>query len=303
MWHSYISTTQNNNKSITIVWWKYHNTCNTIILSAYLSYLPAYSPMNNDSSIQDFLTKIWLNDFERDIFLTLAKLWTQPASTIAKHLNVERTWVYKHMQSMAEQGRIATSRIKGVTQFYIPGPEILLQRIQARQAYRNELSEGYETFAQEFQLLSADRYPHLPSIRLYDGVQSIQTLYQDIYDTTIQNKYLLIKFFASNTFESQTSVQSRVKDIAKDIFEKLNKKKVTVETYLGNGVMIMEQITKTTNIQNISDLPAGNSAINFFIVWNILYLIVFKTVPFGIRIESDDLANAMHFLFDSLDVK
>jgi hypothetical protein len=94
------------------------------------------------------------------------------------------------------------------------------------------LKEKYASAAQELELLSADRYPHLPSIRLYDGVQSIQTLYQDIYDTTIKSNSLLIKFFASNTFELQTSVQSTLKDVASNIFEKLSKKNVTIETYL-----------------------------------------------------------------------
>lgn len=240
---------------------------------------------------------------ERDIFLTLTKLGTQPASTIAKNLSMERTWIYKHMQAMNDQWRIASTRTHKVTQFYIPSPEVLLHRIEAQQAHRTALKEKYASAAQELELLSADRYPHLPSIRLYDGAQSIQTLYQDIYDTTIKSNYLLIKFFASNTFESQTSVQSTLKDVASNIFEKLSKKNVTIETYLWNGVMIMEQITKTTNIQSISDLPAGNSSINFFIVGNVLYLIVFKAIPFGIRIESDDVANAMHFIFDSLEVK
>jgi len=113
----------------------------------------------------------------------------------------------------------------------------------------------------------------------------------------------VIKFFASNTFETQTSVYSTLQDYARDTFTKLKKKKVSIETFLGNGILIMEHITKTTNIDNLSDLPAGNSSINIFVVGKTLYIIVFKDIPFGIKIDSEEVANTMHFLFEKLVVE
>jgi hypothetical protein len=64
----------------------------------------------------------------------------------------------------------------------------------------------------------------------------------------------------------------------------------------------MEQISKTTNIQNLNQLPAGNSTINMFIVWGTVYLIIFKEIPFGIKIDSKDFANVMHFMFEKLQL-
>jgi hypothetical protein len=64
----------------------------------------------------------------------------------------------------------------------------------------------------------------------------------------------------------------------------------------------MEQISKTTNIQNLNQLPAGNSTINMFIVWWTVYLIIFKETPFGIKIDSKDFANVMHFMFEKLQL-
>jgi hypothetical protein len=64
----------------------------------------------------------------------------------------------------------------------------------------------------------------------------------------------------------------------------------------------MEQISKTTNIQNLNQLPAGNSTINMFIVGWTVYLIIFKENPFGIKIDSKDFANVMHFMFEKLQL-
>ncbi|MDP2670460.1 MAG: hypothetical protein Q8O99_06115 [bacterium] len=65
----------------------------------------------------------------------------------------------------------------------------------------------------------------------------------------------------------------------------------------------MEQISKTTNIQNLSDLPAGNASVNIFVVGKILYLVIFRDIPFGIKIDSEDVANTMHFLFEKLQIE
>jgi hypothetical protein len=67
--------------------------------------------------------------------------------------------------------------------------------------------------------------------------------------------------------------------------------------------MLMENISKTYDIEIIEKLPASNSAINIFLVWNIIYIIIFKDSPFWIKIESEDLAYTFHFLFDNIDYK
>jgi len=65
----------------------------------------------------------------------------------------------------------------------------------------------------------------------------------------------------------------------------------------------MEHITKTTNINNLHNLPAGNSAVNLFVVGKSVYIVIYKNVPFGIKLDSEDLAYAMHFLFEKLQVE
>lgn len=254
-------------------------------------------------NFSQFFTALGFTKKEEKIFLTLYKLGTVPASTVAKHTRIERTGVYKILRQMTKKGIINHTKKKGVSHFFIPWPQVLQSYLHQQKSQFEQLEQVLPDIEQELLQYETQRYPHLPKISLYDGIDGIQSLYNNIYETVISNKYLVIKFFASNTFESQTSVHMTLKNYYQNIFQKLKKKKVTIDTYLGNGILIMEQITKTNNIGNLSDLPAGNSAVNIFVVGKIIYLIIFKDIPFGIKIDSEDVANTMHFLFEKLQTE
>lgn len=253
--------------------------------------------------IAHIFTQLGYQKDESKIRLTLYQLGNAPASVIAKKLKKERTWVYKTLRKIARDGLVQQTKKKGVSYFWIKDASSLFSALERQEQQIKTLQWEQEFIQQRLLQYETKRYPHLPKIALYDGVDGIQSLYNDIYETVITNKYLVIKFFASNTFESQTSVNMTLKNYYQNIFQKLKKKKVTIDTYLGNGILIMEQITKTTNIENLSDLPAGNSAVNIFIVGKVIYLIIFKDIPFGIKIDSEDVANTLHFLFEKLEVE
>jgi len=193
--------------------------------------------------------------------------------------------------------------MKGVKHFFIPNPEVLVGYIHKQQKILETLETSYEFVAQELTQLEQQRYPHLPKITLYDGISGVKNLYEDIYFTTTNNHYLAIKFFASNTFESQTSVSQTLKDYSQNIFARLKSHHITIDTYLGNGILVMEHISKAANIDNLNELPAGNSAINLFVVGKVIYLIIFKSLPFGIKIDNEDFANTMHFFFEKLQLE
>ncbi|USN57482.1 MAG: hypothetical protein H6766_03445 [Candidatus Peribacteria bacterium] len=121
-----------------------------------------------------------------------------------------------------------------------------------------------------------------------------------MYQTIIDRHYLLIKYFATNTFDAQSTSTQTVQHYAHDIFDQLARRRVTVESYLGNGILIMEQISKTIDTSTLRDLPAGQASVNIFVVGTVIYLIIFKDTPVGIQIDSEDLANTMHFILEKL---
>ncbi len=252
-------------------------------------------------NFQQFFTQLGFTDKEAEIFLALYKLGSKPASSVASYLNMERTSVYKTLLKLTQEGIVFETQIRWVAHFFIPEIRVLKKYMLEKKEKIQHLEDSFWLIETELSQYDSNKYRYIPKISLFDGEDGIKNIFNDIYDTTINNKYLVIKFFATNTFDAQVSVWKKLKDYYEDIFAKLQKKKVIVEAYLGNGVMIMEQISKTTNIQNLSELPAGNSTMNIFIVGEVVYLIIFKEIPFGIKIDSRDFASVMHFLFEKLE--
>jgi hypothetical protein len=60
----------------------------------------------------------------------------------------------------------------------------------------------------------------------------------------------------------------------------------------------MEQLRIIENYNTIDQLPAGNNAINLFLVGKIVYIIIYKDLPIGLKLESPELARALHFLLE-----
>lgn len=247
-----------------------------------------------------FLKELGLDDKEITIFTTLAKLWIQPASTIARNLGMERTTVYKILLRLSDQGLVSQTQKGWVTHFFLPDPSVLRKTLITKKESLLKLEDTIDIVENELISYQPALQQTLPKISLFDGNEWITNLYQDILSTTLDNKYLVIKFFASNTFQNQVSVNARIINYYHDLFEKLHKHKITIESYLWNWILIMEQIMKTTNIQNLHQLPAGNSAINMFLVGKSFYLVIFKDNPFWIKIESEEFTNVLHFLFEKL---
>ena len=77
---------------------------------------------------------------------------------------------------------------------------------------------------------------------------------------------------------------------------------ITIDAYLWNGDLILEQIYRTNSIANLDNLPAWNSSLNMFVVWDCVYILIFKEIPFGIKFDSEDFANVIHFLFEHLKI-
>lgn len=62
-------------------------------------------------------------------------------------------------------------------------------------------------------------------------------------------------------------------------FATLTHKRLTIQSYLADGSLTMEYITYLENILPLGQLPAGNHAINIFIVGKVFYLIIYKNEP------------------------
>lgn len=251
--------------------------------------------------LNEYFSQLWLNNKEIDIFLTLYKFWTTRASTIAKYLNLERTNVYKILLSLVDLWIVITTSKWWVKNFYTD-ISLIKRYVEKKQAEAKKLESNLDLMISHLQK-TKNIESKLPKITIFDWETWVKNSYNDIFENISKKWYIQIKLFASNTFESQTSLQNEIKIQSNKFYSKLKDIWVNVETFLWNWIMIMENISKTTQIDSLNELPASNSAVNIFLVWKIIYIMIFKENPFCIKIDSEDLAYTMHFLFDNLRVE
>ena len=85
-------------------------------------------------------------------------------------------------------------------------------------------------------------------------------------------------------------------ELTGNFFTDLKKKNIKIEWHLATWMMTLEQMIKSNNMVDIEKLSVWNNSLNFFIVWEIVYLIIFKQVPFWMKLESTEFADLMHFM-------
>ena len=251
--------------------------------------------------LDKYFKELWFSQWETKVFTSVYSLWTQPASTIAKYSGIERTTVYKILLRLTKEGLLYETHHKGIKHFFVPDSQIIKKYIDKKINKYTKLEENYDNI--EIALKKFEKYKNnsLPKISLFDWQIGIKNIYEDIIKTTLEKKYISIRLFASNTVENQVILDKETKTYSHKLFNTLQEHNINIETFLWNGISLMENITKTFDFEQIYSLPASNSSVNIYLVWDIIYIIIFKESHFAIKIESEDLGNTFHFLFDNIN--
>lgn len=180
--------------------------------------------------------------------------------------------------------------------FFVPNQDILLHKLEEQKKELAQKEQLLSLVQVSLQKLDTQRLSPLPTMRFFEGKQGIEHVFDDIQTYVEKNNYLVVKLFAANTLESQSASLCNLHDYGHIFFQKLAQNGVRVEGYLGNGILLLESVLKTYNIDELAKLPAGNATVNIFVVGSKVWIIVFKQTPFGIAIESEELADVIHFL-------
>lgn len=249
--------------------------------------------------IYNYFEQLWFNKKETLIFSTLYKLWLQPASVIANSTWFERTYVYKVLLKFVKIGFIIESLKWWTKNFFISDLNYIKKYIVKENEKIKFLEQEFNNLEEIFE---KEKIYSLwaPKIQTFEWINWLEKIYKDIFEYILQKWYISIKFFTSNINESESNTNDKIKKIWIAFFEKLKNNKINVEAYLWNGISLMENLSYTNKLENLYDLPAWNSSINIYIVWQILYIITFKEKPIWLKIDNVELWNTMHFIFENL---
>lgn len=136
------------------------------------------------------LNDLGLKDKEPEIFLMLLKTQgVQPASIIAKRVNMNRTTVYKTLMKLAKMGLVVKSMKQGITAFYIEDPENCLDNLLVSQREKlDRLNEKMSSILSEIKSYQKHQLT-IPHMRVYDGFNGVVRAYEDtvIEENTIRS--------------------------------------------------------------------------------------------------------------------
>lgn len=197
---------------------------------------------------------------------------------------------------MVRMWLVAETNKSWIKYFFVADKNILRNRIEQKKEDILQQESILPILETELAKLDQQRISPIPKMRFFEGKQWVENLFLDIIQYVRSKNYMVIKLFASNTLESQSATDRQLHDYAKWFFDELGKEQVRIEGYLGNGILMLESLFKTYNIDELHTLPAGNSAVNIGIVGDVVFLIIFKDIPFWLKIESEELAGVFHFL-------
>lgn len=252
--------------------------------------------MGQNKELLKQLEHMWLHGKQADIFIALYRRWAKPASSIAKIIGSERTNTYKIIQTMIRNGIVSEVNKKWIKYFFISDKDVLRHKLnQDKESVINK--EKILPFIEsELTKRNQERVSALPTVNFFEGTDGVKQLFDDMYTQIIDEQYLEIKFFASNTLALQSTSTHNLHQYAQHFFDELQRKKISIQWYLGNWIMMLDSILKSDNIQEIKELPAGNSSINIFVTGETIYLIIFKHIPFGLKIENEEFADVIQLL-------
>ena len=168
-------------------------------------------------NFKQYFQQLWFTKKETEIFLALYKLWKKPASTIAKYINLERTYVYKSLIKMVDKWIILMTKENWIKQFFISDLSLLKNYVTDKKQELETLEDNYSVIENELSQYT-NKISYIPKISIYEWIDWIRNLYNDIYMTTIQKGYFIVKFFATK-YKAQMAKLNTLKDLEELLIE------------------------------------------------------------------------------------
>ena len=250
--------------------------------------------------IKSLLKELWLAEKHADVFILLYKYGSKPASTIAQMLWDERTNIYKTLQVLVKRWLIAEHIKWWVKHFFIANKSVLRNKIEQEKNKILRQEKLLPQIEKELSYLDETRISPIPKMRFFESNDWIRSLFKDIMSVTKEKKYKTIKYISANTFESLSINNKNLEEFSWTFFEDLKKQSIKIESYLWSWMLILEQMIKSYNDKDIKNLSVWNNSLSLFIIWEIVYLIIFKQIPFWIKIESSEFADLLHFMLKKI---
>ena len=215
-------------------------------------------------NIESFFQKLGLDEKETKVLMGVIRLGSQPASVIAKNSKLDRTTTYRLLKQLCDRKILAHSKKNGITVFYLKNVSDIENYLNNQKKRITELSSEYKEIAPQLLSLQGS-IQELPKMQIYEGYFQLETFYNDIVNSAIEQQLLVIRILGSNTF-SQKLERKELGDIIENFKKNMSEKKIEADILIAQGNLTREWISELHSLKDIENLPAAGGATNVILV-------------------------------------
>jgi hypothetical protein len=148
----------------------------------------------------------------------------------------------------------------------VPSLDVLKEYIQKHEQKYRTLDDQFAYIQTSFESLGKSNKTNMPKLQLFEKQVGVKSMFEDMLGEISRQNLITIKFFGTNTFETQILSSTTLQSYSSAFFTQLQRQSITLQSYLADGSLTMEHITYLESIKSLDNLPAGNNAINIFII-------------------------------------
>lgn len=250
------------------------------------------------NTLSSFFSSLGLDEKETLVMTSVLTLGVQPASVIAKHTKLDRTTTYRILKTLTEKKLLSQSKQKGITVFYNEKTSTIKDYLKKEQERLEKLEDTFDEIASELESLKIGSQP-LPKISLYEGFDRLSQLFDDVIRRAKEQKLIVLRILGSNTF-SQKLEQKELGDVIGNFSRAMDSQKLRADIFIAQGTLTREWVTRMSSLEDMAKLPAAGGATNIILVGDTVFMVSFRDIPVGVRLDQPDIAQTMHFLFDQI---
>lgn len=240
----------------------------------------------------DDLKKIGLSENEAKVYLALLELGSSTAQKIAQKAELKRPTTYVQLESLMKRGLVTSFEKNTKTLFRSEDPEHLKQVLEKEKEEQKEKAGALEKILPglgNLYLSAGER----PRVRFFEGIEGLKT----IQDEFLKTKEKLVRSVA-NADDIFGLFPTQSENYAPRRVQKGIRSKIIYTS--SKGDFLGESNEKMLRESKFVPLDKFSLSGEMAIYGNNISISEFRKKPFGVMIESEEIANSFKAIFDLL---
>ncbi len=230
------------------------------------------------------LEKLGFNSKEQNVYFTLLQLETATANEIANKSGIKRPTTYDILYRLSSQGFIFETHENDKRKFTARSPEKILEIIdEQKRELKSDLPELLGIF---------NTKPKKPKVVYFEGTEGVKQLYEDTLSSCKADDEILSYItddVISYSFYNEDYIKRRVE-------KGITSRAISVATDAMRRIISRDiERKRVTRLVSKKDFPLKNE-INIYA--NKIIIITHKPEPFGMLIESSEIAATQRAIFE-----